>query len=207
MKLYGYWRSSSTWRLRIAFEHKGVAYQYQPVNLLQGEHVDEEHLERNPRGQVPVVELPHGVFLAESLAILLWLEETWPRPTLMPSDTTARAKVWQAAEIVNAGIQPLQNLAVLNEIERLGGDRRQWASHWISRGLDSLEMLARTTAGTFFYRDDLTIADCCIVPQLYNARRFGVDLDPYPTLRRIEANCEQDIAFIKAHPDRQPDAR
>lgn len=206
MKLYGYWRSSSTWRVRIGLHLKGAAFEVVPVNLLAGAQRDPAHLARNPRGQVPVLELDDGTLLYESLAILAWADAVWPNPALIPAAPLARARAWQAAEIVNSGIQPLQNLRVLQQIDALGGDRVAWAREVIDAGLVGLEALAAETAGAFLVGESPTIADIVLVPQLYNARRFGVDLAPYPTLLAVEAACERLPAFQAAHPDRQPDA-
>jgi maleylpyruvate isomerase len=206
VRLYGYWRSSSTWRVRIALNLKGIAYEAAPVNLLAGHQRAPEHLARNPRGQVPVLELPDGALLYESLAIVRYLDAIQPEPPLEPSDPLLRARAWQAAEIVNAGIQPLQNLRVLFEIDALGGDRVAWARAAIDSGLVGLEAVAGDTAGRFVVGDAPSVADLCLVPQLYNARRFGVDLAPYPTLLAVEAACERLPAFSTAHPDLQPDA-
>jgi maleylpyruvate isomerase len=206
VKLYGYWRSSSTWRVRIGLHLKGAAFEVVPVNLLAGDQRDPAHLARNPRGQVPVIELDDGTLLYESLAILAWADAVWPDPPLIPAGPLARARAWQAAEIVNSGIQPLQNLRILQQIDALGGSRVAWARDVIDSGLGGLEALAAETAGRFLVGDAPTIADILLVPQLYNARRFGVDLAPYPTLLAVEAACERLPAFQAAHPDRQPDA-
>jgi maleylpyruvate isomerase len=206
MKLYGYWRSSATWRVRIGLAHKGVPYTYVPVNLLKAEQRGDEHRARSPLGQVPVLELPDGTQLTQSLAILGLLEQTHPEPALFPADPVDRARAVALAEVVNAGIQPLQNLAVLQEIEAMGGDRRGWGHDVIERGLAAYEQLAAPDAGTFSVGDAVSVADLALIPQLYNARRFGVDLDSFPTLVRVEAACNALPAFQEAHPDRQIDA-
>lgn len=209
MKLYGYWRSSSAWRVRIGLGLKGLDYINQPVHLVRdgGEQHADAHVARNPMRQVPVLEVDRDgepVFISQSLAILAFLE-TYPGPSLIPEEPFARARAWQLAEMVNSGIQPLQNLAVLKAIEAMGGDRARWGHEAIVRGFDALEAVAGD--GPFLAGDAPSIADICLVPQMYNARRFKVALDPYPTLTRIEAACQALPAFQAAHPDRQPDAQ
>jgi len=211
MKLYGYWRSSATWRVRTGLHLKGLAYDYEAVNLAPGVGAQkaEAHRARNPLAQVPVLEIVHDgqtVQLTQSLAILRWLDETYPTPTLFPGDAVQRARVWQLAEVVNAWIQPLQNLDTLARVERLGADRTAWAQEVITSGLTALEATAAPLAGAFLVGDAVSLADVCLVPQLYNARRFGVSLDAFPTLTRVEAACLALPAFQAAHPDRQPDA-
>jgi maleylpyruvate isomerase len=207
MKLYGYWRSSSSWRVRIALIHKGLSYEYVAVNLLDGAQAGAEHRVRNPLAQVPVLELEDGSTISQSMAILEYLEETSPEPRLLPPDTLGRAHARQIAEMVNAGTQPLQNLKVLNAIEAGGGDKIEWAARWVAEGLTAIEECAKSVAGRFCVGDQVSVADLYVVPQLYNARRFGVDLAPFAELTRIEAACTELPAFLAAHPDRQPDAK
>jgi maleylpyruvate isomerase len=211
VKLYGYWRSSASWRVRIALEYKGLPYEYVGVHLVEGggrQH-GEEHRARNPMRQVPVLEVTSGGEthrLAQSMAIFEWLEETHPQPALLPRDPFARAKVRQLAEICNSGIQPLHNLAVLQQLKSVGADEKAWALHFVTRGLIGLEALAATTAGDYCVGDAVSFADACLVPQLYAARRFSVDLEAFPTLLRIEAALAELPAFRRAHADAQPDA-
>ena len=208
MKLYGYWRSSSAWRVRIALEWKGLPWDNVPVHLVQGggqQHLP-EHEARNPMRQVPVLELEDGRHLGQSVAIIEYLEERHPLPPLLPLDPVERAQVRQLVEIVNSGIQPMQNLFVLQRIEALGGDKAAWARDAISRGLGALERLARPWAGQFLVGDQLSLAELFLVPQLYNARRFGCDLQAWPTLLDVESRCVGLPAFQRAHPDAQPDA-
>ena len=208
MKLYGYWRSSASWRVRIGLAYKGVRYEYQPVNLVQGggEQHSPGYRALNPMAQVPTLVLDDGRQLSQSMAILEHLEETIVEPPLLPRDPYLRARARQLAEIVNAGIQPLQNTGPLRELKRRGVDEREWARHFIAAGLDALEATAGPTAGSFLVADAPSIADVLLVPQLYNARRFELDVARWPLLVRIEEACALLPAFHSAHADRQPDA-
>lgn len=212
MRLYGFWRSTATWRIRIALEVKGIPYEYVPVNLARGvsEQRSPEFAKRNPMKHVPVLEVAiDGTTrsLAESIAILEYLEETAPTPALLPRDTFLRARTRQIAALVASGIQPLQNTKVQEHVELgLGLDPREWVRHWVVPGLVALETLVRETAGAFCVGDEITFADCCLVPQLAFAERFGVDAADLPTLVRIGAACGRLPAFQRAHADRQVDA-
>ncbi len=210
MKLYGYWRSTSTWRVRIALNLKGIDYAYQPVHLARGEQHGEAYRGLSPRSEVPVLEVEErGVerHLSQSVAIIEYLEERFPRPALLPRDPFMRGLARQLAEMVNSGIQPLQNLSVLAHVrDQLGGDEKAWARTWIGRGLASLEQAARATAGRFLVGDSVTLADLYLVPQLYAARRYGTDLAGLDLLLRVEATCNELPAFQRAHAERQIDA-
>jgi len=209
MKLYGFWRSTATWRVRIGLAWKGIAYDYQPVHLRRGGgEQNAEGWERiNPMRQVPVLELDDGVRLTQSMAILDYLDETQPEPPLFPSGKLARARARQLAELVVSGIQPLQNTSVQRYVhEELGADEKAWTRHWVEKGLTALEALAVETAGRFSVGDSVSVADLCLVPEMYFARRLGVDLSRFPTLQRIDAACASLDAFQKAHAEAQPDA-
>ncbi len=205
-ELFGYWRSSASWRVRLALHHKRIDYTNIPVDLLEGEQKGEAHTSRNPMRQLPVLVTPDGA-LTQSLAILDWLEHTHPEPALYPTDSALRARALALAEIVNAGIQPLQNLSILMKVQALGADRKAWGREVIQTGLEAFQILAEPVSKGFSVGDQLTIADLCLVPQLYNARRFDCDLERLPLLTAIEARCAELPAFKAAHPDRQPDAR
>lgn len=210
MKLYGYWRSSASWRVRIGLGLKGLPYEYVAVHLKDGVQHSDAHRARSPMAQIPVLEWDEGGAarrLTQSLAILEYLDELHPEPPLLPSDPYERARARQFAEVVNAGIQPLQNFRVGQELKELGGDYAVWSRRWIQRGLEALEALAARDAGAFLVGDAPSLADLCLIPQLYNARRFGCDLQPLPTLLRVEAACEAIPAFQAAHPSVQPDAQ
>jgi maleylpyruvate isomerase len=209
VKLYGYWRSGATWRVRIALAWKGVPYEYQPVNLLSGAQHQEPYSALNLMESVPLLEWHDGGAvrrLAQSLAILDHLEQRFPTPPLLPADPWLRARARQLAEIVNSGIQPFQTPLVLGKVKAFGGDDRAWVEFFLGRGFTALEEETSRTAGRYCVGDAPSFADCCLVPQLYSARRFKVDLEPFPTLTRIESACEALPAFQAAHPDRQPDA-
>ena len=210
MILYDYWRSSSAWRVRIALHWKGIAFERRAVNLLQAGQDAPDFRALNPAGQVPVLVVDAGGkarTLAQSLAILAYLEERFPTPPLLPADPWLRARARQLAEIVNSGIQPFQNLSLLELLRpRISGDPRDLARTFNARGLATLEATAAETAGKFLVGDDPSVADVCLVPQLYSARRFAVDLAPYSTLLRVEAACAALAPFQAAHPDVQTDA-
>ena len=211
LRLYGYWRSSSTWRVRIGLALKGLPFEVLPVNLVAGEQLTPAHRARSPLAQVPVLEAEEDgrtLRLVQSMAILEWLDERFPDPPLLPPDLAGRARVRALAEHVNSGIQPLQNALVLKMLrEKLAGYDREWASFHLAQGLAALERaVGDGGAGRFCHGDAPGLADCYLVPQLYNARRYAVDVAPFPTLRRIEEACAALAPFQTSHPDRQPDA-
>lgn len=210
MILYGYWRSSCSWRVRAALELKGLSYEYRAIHLRHGQQNAPEYQEKNPIRTVPLLELTEGGRthrIAQSLAIIAFLDERHPTPPLLPEEPFARAKVRELAELINSGVQPLQNLAILQHVKhQLAGDEQAWAKHWVGRGLEAFETLVAESAGRYCVGDQVTLADVCLVPQLYAARRFGLDLTRYPTAVRVEEALAQLPAFQKAHADRQPDA-
>lgn len=213
MKLYSYWRSSSAWRVRIGLALKGLACEIVPIHLLRtgGEQFRPDFVALNPLAQVPVLEVPGvgpagGVFrLTQSMAILEYLEETHPTPPLLPRDPQLRARARQLAEVVNSGTQPMQNLRLQNALRGAGLDPRPLVKEFNELGLAALEGLSGATAGRYLVGDEVTLADVLLIPQLYGARRNGVDVEVYPTLRRVERACEGLPAFAAAHPDAQPD--
>ncbi len=212
MKLYGYWRSSATWRVRIALNFKEIPYEYIPVHLVNdgGEHRQDWYQALNPSQQVPTLEVEldgSTRHLGQSLAIMEFLEDFKADPAMIPSDLYLRARTRQLAEIVNSGIQPLQNMSVLNHLKALKIDPNAWSRKWISQGLTAYQTVVETTAGTFSVGDSPTWADACLIPQLYNARRFSIDLAPYSRLVDIEAACIELDSFKRAHADAQPDAQ
>jgi maleylpyruvate isomerase len=209
MRLYDYWRSSAAYRVRIALNVKGLAYEQIAVDLRAGAQHAPEFLKLNPQGLVPVLE-DGDTRLTQSLPILNYLEERYPEHPLLPQDLPARAVSRAIAVAIACEIHPLNNLRVLNYLEReLGVDeaaRRAWYRHWISEGLGPIEAILTSSAGMFCVGDAPSLADVCLVPQVYNATRWQCDLAPYPTIRRIDERCRQIDAFARAAPERQPDA-
>ncbi|HEU4383439.1 MAG TPA: maleylacetoacetate isomerase [Anaeromyxobacteraceae bacterium] len=210
LRLHGYWRSSSAWRVRIGLHWKGIPFQHKIVNLLAGEQKRPEHLEVSPLGHVPLLEVEEGgrtAYLHQSMAILEWLEERVPAPPLLPADAEGRARVRRLAEHVNSSIQPYQNAVTLAWIrDQLPGREKEWGAHWVGRGLAALEVEASRGAGRFSHGDAVTLADLYLVPQLLGARRFGVDLSRFPRLLAIEAACRELEPFRLSEPEAQPDA-
>jgi maleylpyruvate isomerase len=211
MKLYSYWRSSCAYRVRIVLALKGVPYEYVAVNLLPTVSAQRSHgyAAVNAMQQVPTLEWSEGgasVRLTQSVAIVELLEERYPEPPLLPREPLLRARVRERVEIVNAGVQPLQNTSTLAELRRLGGESaaQQWALRIMTQGLAALEALAG--AGRFLVGDAPTLADVFLVPQLYNARRIGVELGAFPRLLAVEAYALALPAFAHARPEAQPDA-
>ena len=215
MIFYDYWRSSSAWRVRIALNLKQLSVERRAVHLAReggGEQFSAEFRALNPFSEVPVlvVEDAGGArrVIAQSMAILGYLEDRFPTPPLLPADPWLRARARQLAEMVNAGIQPFQNLSLLNRLRASGvaDPNAEIARHFNARGLGALEALAAETAGQFLIGDAPTIADVYLVPQLYGGRRFGVDVAAFPILSRVEAACAALPAFAAARPEAQPDA-
>ena len=211
MKLYGYWRSSASYRIRIVLNLKGVAWENVPVPLDRGEHRQPGFRALNPAALVPVLEAG-GARLVQSPAIAEFLEERNPAPPLLPADPLARARVRELQHLVGCDIHPLQNLRVLKYLRaELGQDDAAvaaWCRRWIGDGLAAYEALAaeRSADGRYSVGDTLTLADAWLVPQVYNAERFEVDLAPYPVIRSIVKHCLAITAVAAAHPSRQPDA-
>jgi maleylacetoacetate isomerase len=200
LTLYDYYRSSASYRVRIALNLKGADYDRVPVDLLDGEQRDEPYRVLNPQGFVPML-AADGARLTQSLAIIAWLDARFAEPPLRPDDPHVLA----LALTIAADIHPVNNLRVMKHLARLGIDqerRDDWYRHWIREGFDALEALAAPRAGRFLAGDEVTLADICLVPQVYNARRFEVDLSPYPILLRADAAAAALDAFAAAHPDR-----
>jgi maleylacetoacetate isomerase len=207
--LYGYWRSSSSYRVRLALAYKRVAHESVAVNLLAGEQRGEAHAARSPTGYVPCLEID-GVRFIESVAILELLDELFPEAPLYPEDPYARARVRAMVEVVASGIQPLQNLAVLERVSPDPAVRKAWGAHFNAKGLAAFARLvaedASAAEGPFCHGRSLTAADVMLVPQLYSARRFGVDVDVWPRLLAAESATLALPGMIDATPERQPDA-
>jgi maleylpyruvate isomerase len=209
MKLHGYFRSSAAYRVRIALNLKGLSADHLPHHLRKGEQRDPAYLAINPQGLVPTLQDDRGVILTQSLAIIEWLDETHPEPPLLPTDPLRRAKIRAFAMVLACDTHPVQNLKVLARLRELGLPDEQvtaWAA-WANReGLTACETLIANEPGPFCFGAAPTLADLCLVPQLANARRFGVDLAVFPRLLKAETAAKDLKAFADAAPDRQPDA-
>jgi maleylacetoacetate isomerase len=204
--LYDYWRSSAAYRVRIALNLKGVDYESRQIDLREDAQKSADYRALNPQGLVPMLEID-GHRLTQSLAIINYLDLRYPNQPLLPASAAERAHVVSMAMTVACDIHPLNNLRVLKYLKNeLGHSQEEidaWYAHWISESLPGLEALAAPRAGKFLFGDGPTGADVCLVPQLYNARRYNVPLDAYPTLLRAEKNANQLDAFVAAHPDKQ----
>jgi maleylpyruvate isomerase len=206
--LYSYFRSSAAYRVRIALGLKGLSASQKYVHLRKGEQTAPDYLKLNPAGLVPVW-IENDFHVSQSLAIIEYLDETHPEPALLPREPRLRAIAREIALTVAADIHPIGNLRVLNLLAGMGIDeasRGAWSKHWITLGFDAIEARLKTTPGPFALGDKPTLADICIVPQVFNARRFGVDLAPYERIRGIDAAAARLEAFAAAEPGRQPDA-
>jgi maleylacetoacetate isomerase len=211
MKLFGYYRSSASYRIRILLNLKGIDYEYVAVLLNKGEQKHADFLARNPSGLVPVLDTGEQS-LGQSLAIAEYLEERYPEPALLPADPAGRARVREMLATVACDIHPLQNLRVLNYLrQQFSADDdavSHWIARWISNGFNALEQLVARADndGRHCHGDTLSFADAWLVPQMYNARRFGVDVSGFPLLNAIDAHCRELPAFAAAAPELQPDA-
>lgn len=204
-KLYHYWRSSCSWRVRMALALKGVSCEFVAVDLLTDAQSSPEHLARNPSGSVPCLELTESGstrFLHQSVAIIEFLEETIPTPALLPQDPWQRAKVRELVQIIGADTQPVQNLRVMKHHSPDQTERAHWAKYWIEIGLTAYETACKSVAGTFSFGDTVTMADIFLVPQVYNAGRFGVDLANFPTLKRVHDTVTRQAFCQESAPDR-----
>jgi maleylpyruvate isomerase len=212
LRLFNYWRSSASHRVRIALNLKGLPYEYIAISLIAdgGQQKTAAYRAKNPMQQLPTLELTDddGAVhdLVQSLPILEFLDERFPEPPLLPKDPYARAQARGLAELINSGIQPLQNLSTTRKIKALGGDDQAFAREFIELGLRAFAAQAARSAGRFCVGDAPTIADCCLVPQMHSARRFGASLDGLDLLVRISDECERLPAFASAAPAAQPDA-
>lgn len=212
MKLYGYWRSSAAYRVRIALNLKQLTFENLPVHLVKngGEQHSTDYKTLNPAELVPVL-VDDDLSLNQSLAIIEYLDETYPQPVLLPEEPAARARVRALALDIACDIHPLNNLRVLQYLtDPLALTEQQklnWISHWLSTGFSALEQRLKQSAGQFCFGDAVTLADLCLVPQVYNAQRFALDMSAFPTVMAVHHNCQQLAAFALAAPEQQPDAQ
>jgi maleylacetoacetate isomerase len=210
VKLYSYFRSSAAYRVRIALNLKGLPYEMESAHLTRdgGRQYTAEFRALNPQMRVPVLALSSGDVLTQSLAIIEYLDEIQPEPPLLPADALARAHARAIAQIVACDIHPLNNLMVLQYLKREMKHEQAavdaWYHHWVIRGFDSIEAMIKP--GPYACGAHVTLADICLVPQVFNARRFNVPLDKYPKIVAVEAACQKLAAFDKARPENQPDA-
>lgn len=207
--LHSAWRATAPYRVRIGLQLKGCAYDYAALDLIRGDQREAAYRAVNAQGLTPALVLDDGTVLAQSLAILEWLEETIPAPPLLPKAPLDRALVRRMALIVACDIHPLNNTRVGRKLNKMGVSQEatsDWIQGWIRDGFDALEPLVAAHAGRFAFGDAPTIADCCLIPQVYSANRFGVDLAPYPAIAGLAQRANEHPAFVAAHPNQQPDA-
>ena len=207
MKLYGYYRSSAAYRVRLALNLKGVECQLVSINLLNAEHQKTEYRSLNPQGLVPMVQLDDGRVISQSTAILEWLESEYPAVPLLPEDNFVAARMRSICHIIGGDIHPVNNLRVLKYLENEHGmtadAKDTWRQHWIQQGFEAIETMLGT--GPYCMGEQLSLADVYLIPQVYNALRFNMDLNNYPKITQVFKHCNQLHAFIDAHPEQQPD--
>lgn len=209
-KLYTYFRSSTAYRTRMALNYKNIAYDQQAVHLLEegGQQHKPDYRALNPAGEVPTL-VHNGKVLSQSFAIIEYLDELFPEPSLFPKDPFDRAKVRQICEHINCGIHPIANLKVqqylTRELAATEEQKTRWLQYWLQQGMDALEKLLLSTAGTYAFGEQITAADLFVVPQVFSARRFGINMDHYLTTHRVNEAALKNESFLKAHPHLQPD--
>ncbi|MEZ4814575.1 MAG: maleylacetoacetate isomerase [Bdellovibrionota bacterium] len=207
IKLFGYWRSSASWRVRWALELKKIPYNYIPVNILKGEHREEAHLRRNVMGALPVMEVAPETYLSQSMAILLWLEENFAcEPMLFGRDRSQRYKIIEFCEIINADTAPLQTPRVQKIHSEDSSKKIEWARHFTNNGLCAFEKGIKSYAGKFCFGDKISAADLFLIPQMYNAKRFSLELNQYPLLYKIWDSCMATQECLSSSPENQIDA-
>ena len=209
LKLYGYWRSSNSWRIRWALNLKKIDFNYVPVDILKGENQEPPHKARNSMGALPVLEINDGIFLSQSMAMLEWIEEvyTLSGPALFPGIPLERAKIRELCEIVNADTMPLQAPRIQKKYSPNLIDQKSWAAHFIREGLKSFDVTSRLCRKNFSFQDQITAADLCLVPIIYNGNRYGIDMPKeFPELWTIYERALKTDACFKASPEQQIDA-
>ena len=212
MKLYSYWRSSASYRVRIALAIKGIPYEYVPVSLIAngGMQLEAEYSARNPQKLVPLLELDDGRYISQSLAIIEYLDDVAPNPPLLPQDAELRAQARSIALAVACDIHPLANLRVMNylrdNLEVTDSARTSWYHHWITEGFTAIEQILERYDTPYALSNTPTLADIALIPQVYNARRFSISLENFPRIISIAKSCAQLPAFQAAEPENQPDA-
>ncbi|EXF92706.1 maleylacetoacetate isomerase [Pseudomonas fluorescens HK44] len=209
MKLYSFFNSSTSYRVRIALALKGLPYDYQGINLRVGQQYSSEHRERSPIGGVPVLDAD-GTLLTQSLAIIDYLDSQYPGPRLIPADALQRARVLEIANLIGCDIHPVNNVRVLNYLQNVlavtAEQKTAWYKHWVAEGLGAVEaLLQRHGSGNYCMGDEPGLADCCLIPQVANAERMGCDLSTYPRVMAVYRHCLELPAFLAAAPARQPD--
>lgn len=207
-KLYSYFRSSCSYRVRIALYLKKIDFTYEAIHLLKngGEQHQDSFQKISPLSQLPCLE-HEGRALFQSLPIILYLEEKYPEPSLLPKTAFEKSQILSVCESINSSIQPLQNLSVLKFLEaNWQGDKNKWVQHWVHQGFSSLETFLKTTAGDFCFGNQISCADIFLIPQIHSAKRFKVDMKKYPLLTKIEKQCLCLEAFQRASPENQPDS-
>ena len=211
MKLYSYWRSTTSYRVRAALNLKRIDYEIIPIDLVAGDQRQEPYRSINPGKGVPSLVLEDGTTLTQSMAILDYLDSVQPEPGLLPDEPLARARELAVAQAVALDIHPVNNLRVINELktrfDATPDQCRDWMNHWMEEGFQTVEGLITDHSTPFAFGDEPGLADLCIVAQVYNARRWGLDLTPFPTIRKIEENALAVPEILAAHPDNQPDAK
>eukprot|EP00090_Calanus_glacialis_P043493 TRINITY_DN7702_c1_g1_i1.p1 TRINITY_DN7702_c1_g1~~TRINITY_DN7702_c1_g1_i1.p1 ORF type:complete len:233 (+),score=71.57 TRINITY_DN7702_c1_g1_i1:49-699(+) len=205
-RLYSYFRSSCSWRVRIALNLAGLEVEQVPIHLVKngGEQHSQDYKKLNPLGQVPTLEMD-GLLLTQSVAIMEYIHDTHPEANILPEDPAMKAKVRMITEMICSGIQPIQNLSVMQKHSQDQAERMAWSKYWITTGFRALEAVLQKTAGECCVGDKVTMADCCIVPQVFNATRFSVDMSEFPIIEKLNENLSSRPEFMAAHPTQQPD--
>jgi len=211
LTLYSYYQSSAAYRVRCALYFKGLDFEYKSVDLTANQQYDEAYSDVNPMNQVPTLVLEDGTVIAQSMAIFLWLDRVYPKKLLFPENANSMARVVQFCENINSGIHPVQNLRVRKDLEKKFGASKEaqaaWSAEVIERGFQSLERILEKTSGKYCFENTITAADMFLVPQVFNARRYRVDLARFPRITSVDQNCMGLDFFKKAHPSAQPDAK